>query len=99
VDLPLRCASCKNYKECHFRTSAITFKEDQEYQVILEWLKFDEDIKKCLFFIHPSEMQDNYHQVKSYTENIEKRLIKRTVQGYCGQRGLQGVDQERLGGL
>jgi hypothetical protein len=43
--------------------------------VILEWLKFDEDRKKCLFFIPPSEMQDNYHQVKSYTENIEKRLI------------------------
>jgi hypothetical protein len=60
--------------------SAISFKEDQEYQVILNGLKFNEESKKWTasdpFFIPPSELQDNYQQVKSYTENMEKRLTK-----------------------
>jgi hypothetical protein len=46
VDSPRRCASCKNCKECQFRTSAITFKEVQEYQAILDGLKFDKNRKK-----------------------------------------------------
>jgi hypothetical protein len=73
--------SCKTCKECQFRTSAISlFKEDQEYQVILDGLKFDEERKKWTasypFCIPPSELQDNYHQVKSYTENMERRIVK-----------------------
>ncbi len=35
VDLPRRCPSCKNCKECQFRTSAVSYKEDQEFHVIL----------------------------------------------------------------
>jgi len=80
VDLPRRCASCRNCKECQFRTSAISFKEDREYGAILDGLKFDEGRKKWTasntFFIPPSELRDNYHQVESYTENMEKKLIK-----------------------
>jgi hypothetical protein len=36
VDLPRRCPSCKNCKECQFRTSAVSYKEDQEFHVILD---------------------------------------------------------------
>ncbi len=39
VDLPRRCPSCKNCKECQFRTSAVSYKEDQEFHVILDRLK------------------------------------------------------------
>ena len=80
TDLPRRCASCKNCKECQFRTSCISFKEDQEYQVILDGLKFDEDRCKWTasypFFVPPTELSDNFQQVKRYTENMERRLIK-----------------------
>ncbi len=80
VDLPRRCPSCKNCKECQFRTSAVSYKEDQEFHVILEGLKFNEDRCKWTasypFFIPPSELKDNYQQVKTYTEKMEKRLIK-----------------------
>ncbi len=41
TDLPRRCTSCRKCKECKFRTDCLTFKEDQEYQVILEGLKFN----------------------------------------------------------
>ncbi len=80
VDLPRRCPSCKNCKECQFRTSAVSYKEDQEFHVILEGLKFNEERRKWTafypFFIPPSELKDNYQQVKTYTERMEKRLIK-----------------------
>ncbi len=78
VDLPRRCPSCKNCKECQFRTSAVSYKE--EFHVILEGLKFSEERCKWTasypFFIPPSELKDNYQQVKTYTERMEKRLIK-----------------------
>jgi hypothetical protein len=80
VDLPRRCPSCKNCKECQFRTSAVSYKEDQKFHVILEGLKFNEERRKWTasypFFIPPSELKDNYQQVKAYTERMEKRLIK-----------------------
>jgi hypothetical protein len=41
IDLPRRCASCKEYQ---FRT----IKEDQEYQVMQEGLKFNEGRKKLM---------------------------------------------------
>jgi hypothetical protein len=48
--------------------------------VILEGLKFSEERRKWTasypFFIPPSELKDNYQQVKTYTERMEKRLIK-----------------------
>jgi hypothetical protein len=43
TDLPRRCTSCQKCKECKFRTDSLTFKEDQEYQVILEGLKFNKE--------------------------------------------------------
>jgi hypothetical protein len=80
VDLPRRCPSCKNCKECQFRTSAISYKEDQEFHLVLERLKFNEERRKWTasypFFIPPSELKDNYQPVKTYTDRMEKRLIK-----------------------
>jgi hypothetical protein len=39
TDLPRRCTSCRKCKECKFRTDCLTFKEDQEYQIILDGLE------------------------------------------------------------
>ncbi len=36
TDLPRRCVSCLGCKECKFRADSISFKENQEYQVILK---------------------------------------------------------------
>ena len=64
VDLLRRCPSCKNCKECQFRTSAVSYKEDQEFHVILDGLKFNEERRKWTasypFFVPPSELRDNY---------------------------------------
>jgi hypothetical protein len=46
TDLPRRCTSCRKCKECKFRTDSLTFKEDQEYQVILEGLEFNKERRK-----------------------------------------------------
>jgi hypothetical protein len=43
TDLPRRCTSCRKCKECKSRTDCLTFKEDQEYQIILEGLKFNKE--------------------------------------------------------
>jgi hypothetical protein len=59
---------------------SLTFKEDQEYQVILEGLKFNKEWGKWTatypFHIPPSALRDNYEQVFRYTLVQEKRLAK-----------------------
>ena len=54
----------------------MSYKEDQEFHVILEGLKFNEERRKWTasypFFIPPSELKDNYQQVKTYTERWKK---------------------------
>jgi hypothetical protein len=71
TDLPRRCTSCRRCKECKFRTDSLTFKEDQEYQVILEGLKFNMERGRWSatypFHIPPSTLRDNYEQVFRYT--------------------------------
>jgi hypothetical protein len=58
----------------------LTFKENQEYRVILDGLKFDAERKKWTasypFCIPPSELMDNHDQVYKYTLYQEKRLAK-----------------------
>jgi hypothetical protein len=80
TDLPRRCTSCRRCKECKFRTDSLTFKEDQEYQVILEGLKFNKERERWSatypFHIPPSTLRDNYEQVFRYTLAQEKRLAK-----------------------
>jgi hypothetical protein len=80
TDLPRRCTSCRKCKECKFRTDSLTFKEDQEYQVILEGLEFNKERRKWRatypFHIPPTTLKDNYQQVYKYTLAQEKRLAK-----------------------
>jgi hypothetical protein len=80
TDLPRRCTSCRRCKECKFRTDSLTFKEDQEYQVILEGLKFSRERGRWRatypFHIPPSTLRDNYEQVFRYTLAQERRLAK-----------------------
>ncbi len=45
-DMPRRCTSCLNCKVCKFRANLLTFNENQEYQVILDGLKYYEKRKK-----------------------------------------------------
>jgi hypothetical protein len=80
TDLPRRCTSCRRCKECKFRTDSLTFKEDQEYQVILEGLEFNKGRGRWRvtypFHIPPTTLKDNYQQVFKYTLAQEKRLAK-----------------------
>jgi hypothetical protein len=80
TDLPRRCTSCCKCKECKFRTDCLTVKEDQEYQIILEGLKFNKEHRRWRatypFHIPPTTLKDNYGQVFKYTLAQEKRLAK-----------------------
>jgi hypothetical protein len=80
TDLPRRCSSCIECKECTFRSDSLTFKENQEYQVILDGLKFDVDKRKWTmsypFCIPATVLMDNYDQVYSHTLRQEKCLAK-----------------------
>jgi hypothetical protein len=80
TDLPRRCTSCRKCKECKFRTDCLTFKEDQEYQIILEGLEFNKERRRWRatypFHIPPNTLKDNYGQVFKYTLAQEKRLAK-----------------------
>ncbi len=80
TDLLRRYTSCHRCKECKFRTDSLTFREDQEYQIILEGLKFIEDRGRWRamypFHIPLSTLKDNYEQVIKYTLAQERRLAK-----------------------
>jgi len=80
TNLQRRCTSCCKCKECKFRTDCLTFKEDQEYQIILEGLEFNKEQGRWRatypFHIQPSTLRDNYAQVFKYTLVQEKRLAK-----------------------
>jgi hypothetical protein len=80
TDMPHRCKNCLKCKECQFRADSLSFKENQEYQVILDGLKFDEKQRKWTasypFCIPPSKLGNNYDQVYELTLLQEKRLAK-----------------------
>ncbi len=77
TDLPRRCTSCLKCKECKLRTDCLTFKEDQEYQIILEFNKERGRWRATYpFHIPPTTLKDNYGQVFKYTLAQEKRLAK-----------------------
>ncbi len=66
--------------------------------MILEGLKFNEERRKWTasypFFIPPSELKDNYQQVKTYTERMEAYQtrksggIQQPVQGHSREKCL-----------
>jgi len=80
TDIPRRCATCRGCKECQFRARSLSFKEDREYLVIVDGLKFDEKKKQWIasypFFDSPIILEDNYKQVNGFTDGLERRLIK-----------------------
>jgi hypothetical protein len=80
TDMLRRCTSCLKCRECKFRVDSLSFKENQEYQVILDSLKFDEVKGKWMatypFRIPPSTLKDNFEQVYRYTLPQERRLEK-----------------------
>ena len=80
VEMPRRCASCKKCKECQFRTSMLTFKENAEYEAILDNLSYDPEDKKWTaaypFAIDPQILQDNKFQAVACMKSQEKRLVK-----------------------
>ncbi len=80
TDMPRQCKNCLKCKECRFRADSLSFKENQEYQVILDGLMFDEKRGKWTasypFCIPPSKLMDNFDQVYKYTLYQEKRLAK-----------------------
>jgi hypothetical protein len=45
TELPRRCPACRNCKECQFRMDSLTFKENTEYEVILNKLHLDVERK------------------------------------------------------
>jgi hypothetical protein len=80
TDMPRKCKNCLKCKECQFRADSLSFKENQEYQVILDGLKFDEKNRKWTasypFCIPPSRLGNNYEQVYKLALSQEKRLAK-----------------------
>jgi len=56
----------------------LTFKEDREYSVILEGLRFDEAKKRWIasypFCESPIVLDDNYGQVEMFTRKLESKL-------------------------
>jgi hypothetical protein len=46
TDTPAICAACRNCKECKFRADSICFKENKEYEVIINGLQLDVEKKK-----------------------------------------------------
>ena len=80
TDLPRHCRSCKACKECQFRTTALSAKENAEFDVICNNLKFDEKLKRWStsypFIENPSVLRDNYGQAMACMRNLESQLIK-----------------------
>lgn len=80
TDLPRHCGSCKACKECQFRTTTLSAKENAEFNVICNNLKFDEKEKKWStaypFIKNPSVLQEYYGQAMAYMKSLESTLIK-----------------------
>ena len=80
TDLPRHCRSCKSCKECQFRTSVLSAKENDEYEVISNNLSFDKENHKWstsyLFITSLSVLQNNYGQAVACMRSLEAKLIK-----------------------
>jgi hypothetical protein len=48
TELPRRCPACRNCKECQFRMDSLTFKENTEYEIILNKLHLDVERKQWI---------------------------------------------------
>jgi hypothetical protein len=75
-----RCAACKKCKECQFRANVLTFKENAEYEAILNNLVYSQELKRwtasCPFVEDPNVLVDNKGQALACMRSLEKRFNK-----------------------
>jgi hypothetical protein len=81
TELPHRCPACRNCKECQFRMDSLTFKENTEYEVILNKLHLDVERKQWIagypFNTLVEKLIDNYNQARGCMSRMETRLLKK----------------------
>jgi hypothetical protein len=67
-------------KECQFRASVLSFKENAEYEAIVNNLSYSKELKKWTasypFIEDPSVLQDNKGQALACMRSLEARLKK-----------------------
>jgi hypothetical protein len=80
TEVPRRCPACRNCKECQFRMDSLTFKENEEYEVLLSKLRLDVERKKWIagypFNTMVERLIDNYNQSRGFMSRMEARLLK-----------------------
>merc|ERR1712082_68099 len=80
IAAPKSCSNCKNCKACSFLSSQLSFKEQQEYQVISENLKYDHPKKRWIakypLTEDPKLISDTHVAASKMLESLEKRLQK-----------------------
>jgi hypothetical protein len=81
TDMPRRCKSCNNCKECAFRATTLTAQENHEYKIILDNLKYDPVARRWSttypFVVSPTILRDNYGQAAACLRSLEAQLMKR----------------------
>jgi hypothetical protein len=81
TELPRRCLACRNCKECQFCMDSLTFKENTEYEVILNKLHLDVERKQWIagypFNTLVEKLIDNYNQARGFMSRMETRLLKK----------------------
>jgi hypothetical protein len=80
TELPRRCPACKNCKECRFWMDSLSFKQNTEYEIILDKLRLDASKKKWvagyLFNMMVERLIDNYTQARGCMGRMEARLVR-----------------------
>jgi hypothetical protein len=75
-----RCAAYKKCKECQFRANVLTFKENAEYEAILNNLVYSQELKRWTasypFVEDPNVLVNNKGQALACMKSLEKRLNK-----------------------
>ena len=90
IAAPKSCSNCRNCKACSFISSQLSFKEQQEYQIISENLKYDPPKKKWIakypLTEDPILISDTKTAASKMLESLEKRLQKaKLAEEYGGQ--------------
>ncbi len=97
TELPGRCPACRNCKECQFRMDSLTFKENTEYEVILNKLHLDVERKQWIagypFNTLVEKLIDNYNQARGCMSRMEMRLLKKGRIAEFNQQFHDNVDR------
>ena len=80
VEPPRRCSKCKGCKECSWMGLMRSERENQEYKLIEDGVKYCHDTGRVLisypFLEDPQKLGNNFFQAKRIAEREEKRLAK-----------------------